>query len=225
MSKSCRTLFVALIAFVLALPGANAVADEAADIEAVERELEAEAMALELYDRARSRAVKAVEASSLAQEHKALTDSTSDAFDSYLRASDEADLASDRASKAWEIARKAEFDASLEINPTPRAGEDVIDARIRAMQEWRAADKTRPHALSLSEESRTLREFASTLFQKYMTASDKALAQSERMRMVIDKMTLKFLVDEITKAVEQGLGDLERELREIHEKAQKELTI
>ena len=38
-------------------------------------------------------------------------------------------------------------------------------------------------------------------------------------------MALKFLADEIAKAVEQGLNDLERELLEIQEVAKRKLTI
>lgn len=63
---------VAALALGLLFPTYQALADDAADMEAVERELEAEATALALYKRARDRAEKAVLASSLWAKYERL---------------------------------------------------------------------------------------------------------------------------------------------------------
>lgn len=74
MGKIYPTLIVALLTFSLVLPAAQVLADDAADVEAVERELEAEAVALELFERAVERANKAVAASSLGKKVARLWD-------------------------------------------------------------------------------------------------------------------------------------------------------
>lgn len=72
MGKVYRALAVAALALGLLFPTHQTLADDAADVEAVERELEAEETALQLYRRAVERASKAVEASSLGQKVKRL---------------------------------------------------------------------------------------------------------------------------------------------------------
>ena len=226
MRKVFRVLAVAALALGLLLPTHQALADDAADLEAVERELEAEATALALYKSARERAQKAVEASSLAEEYKRLSDARNKVWDVYERLSAEAEQVRDKADKAWKLAHKAEDEARRESIGTPtRVGEDAIEASMRAMREWRASDQTRLIATSLSQEYSALISETGELLQKYLVASDKARAQSERMSAMIDSMTVKFLTDEIARAIEQELGDLERELRELEKKARKGVTI
>ena len=226
MGKVYAALVVAALALGLLFPAHQTLADEAADLEAVEQELEAETIALELYKRARERAVKAVQASSLAAKHDRLWEVSREALEAHKRASGETRQAWDRESAAWDMAREAEREAQIQsIGALAEGGEDGIDASLRVMKEWQENDRTRPRAMALSEETKEFREVENRLWREYRSASDAAFVQSERMGMMIDKMTLKFLADEIAKAVEQELGDLERELREIEGKVRRGVTI
>ncbi len=74
MVKANRVLAIAVLAVALVFPVAQSFSDEASDIEAVDRVLEAEDVALELYKRALDRANKAVAASSLGKKAERLWD-------------------------------------------------------------------------------------------------------------------------------------------------------
>ena len=222
MGKIYLTLAVVTLAVTLAFPAVQSLADDAADIEAVERELEAEAMAVELYKRAHNRALKAVGASSLAREHEKLAVQRDEAWNAYKDASSAADEARAKEDDAWNAAHEAERIASWNGYGAKGKG---IDARLKAGKEWRAADKTRPYAMSLSEKAGALAKVAHTLFDAYIVASGKVRAQNERRNLLVNNMTSKFLLDEIARAVERGLDELERELREINKRVKKGLTI
>ena len=230
MGKVRQALAVAALALGF-LTAPQLLADEAADLEAVERELETEAMALELYERARKRAEKAVQASSLGREYKKLSDASSKAMDKYDLALNEASEVQNLANEAWDVARdaerRAESESLLEVikEVEAKASVNIFDARIRIMSEWRENDQTRPLAQALSKEASELREAAAPLYDDYRALSDKRETVHDRMYALIRRMTLKFLTDEIAEAVAQGLDDLERELRELEKKARKGVTI
>ena len=191
MRKASLALAVVTLAFTLTLPAAQSLADDAADVEAVERELEAEAMAIELYERAVERANKAVAASSLGKKVARLWNefwSANDAFEEtrayreYL-GPDKLEVGCFGCSDAEREAKSAERDARLN-----RYHEARRSFRIAEIVEERDAAHLRMNALR-------------------------------------NKMVLKFLADEIAKAAEQKLNDLERELREINKRVKKGLTI
>ena len=72
--KKLLTISLFCTAAALVFPVAQSFSDEASDIEAVDRVLEAEDVALELYKRAQDRANKAVAASSLGKKAERLRD-------------------------------------------------------------------------------------------------------------------------------------------------------
>ena len=193
MGKVYRALAVAALALGLLFPTHQTLADDAADVEAVERELEAEATALELYRRAVERANKAVEASSLGQKVKQL----------------EKKLA---------------------------AIEETL-VNTRAYREWRGPDKfTALCHVCEGPENESIGSYAeyTDRMHRYFDARrsfrvDEVLeeyeAEHSRMNALQSRMVLKFLADEIARAVEQELGNLERELRELEKKARKGVTI
>lgn len=139
----------------------------------------------------------------------------------------------DRASKAVEESSLGQKVKKLEEEIV--AIEEAF-VKTRAYREWRGPDKL--IALCLECESQiegigTYAEYEARM-QRYFEARrsfrvDETLEEYEtersRMNSLRSRMVLKFLADEIAQAVEQGLGDLERELRELEKRARKGVTI
>ena len=254
MSDKVRVLTVSALALSLLLTSAETAADEAsdmgsvererateaeslaADIEAVERELAAEAAAearalaaeakaLALYERAKERAERAVQASSLGQEFKKYTRELEEAWTKYINASNRAKEAWSREREAWDRVHEADRDAVLKDTGKPGV---TFDERMKAYDEWRETDQTRPRAEALTEEAKLLTEEAKSLKQEYqrmLTNPPHQQKLGERMDHLVRKMTAKFLKEEVDKAAEQEFDELERELRDIHGKVQQGLVI
>lgn len=250
MSNKVRVPTVAALALSLLLISVATVADEAsdtetlarehaaetealaADIEAVERELaaeararEAEAKALALHKRARERALRAVQASSLGQKFKKYVSELEEARTKYTNASRRAREAWDREREAWNRAHEADRKAVLKDTGKPGM---TFDERMKAYDEWRETDQTRPRAEALTEEAKLLTEEAKLLHQEYnriIIEFENQTQLTERMDALVRKMTVKFLADEIEKAVEKNFNELEQELRNIQGKVEQGLAI
>ncbi len=107
----------------------------------------------------------------------------------------------------------------------------------RAYREWRGPDKfTALCHVCEGPENESIGSYAeyTDRMHRYFDARrsfrvDEVLeeyeAEHSRMNALQSRMVLKFLADEIARAVEQELGNLERELRELEKKARKGVTI
>ncbi len=159
-------------------------ADEAADIAAVEREITAEDEATEIVKKARERARKAVLASSIGQH--------AEQHRLAVKAANEAF----RNSTAY---RQYLGDEQMgEFRCVNCSSEDYLE-KSHAHNEERFARVRR------FEEAR--KEF------RLEELDDESVVLHNRMRRLIDKMTDRFIEDEIDKAIEQDLKALEQELR------------
>ena len=127
--------------------------------------------------------------------------------------------------KAWDKAHEADRDAVLRDTGKPGV---TFEARMKAYDEWREIDQTRPRAEALTKEAKLLTEEARSLNEEYQRILKKSPHQEElraRMDNLVRKMIAKFLADEIKQVVEQEFDELEQELRDIHGKVQQGLSI
>ena len=106
----------------------------------------------------------------------------------------------------------------------------------QAYREWRGPDKFVALCLECESQIEGIGTYAehTERMNRYFDARrsfrvDEVLEEYDtarsRMNALRNRMVLKFLADEIARAVEQGLDGLERELRQLEKKAQKGLTI
>ena len=208
MVKANRVLAIAVLAVALVFPVAQSFSDEASDIEAVDRVLEAEDVALELYKRALDRANKAVAASSLGKKAERLWDEFLAAMEAFEKT---------RAYREFlgldkRPAGKPFFKLDLHHSHIEESREELRARRERYHEELRQHYYGDPVA-------RYKRYYETRRSFRIEEISEERDAADLRMNALRKKMVLKFLVDEINKAVEQAFYGLERELRDIHERA------
>ena len=179
-----RNLIAATAVLVVAFWSPGIAADDAADIAAVEQEIAAEDEAAAFVKRARKRAEKAVRASSIGQ---------------YAEQHRLATIAANEALKTSTAYRQYLGEEQLGEFRCVNCSSDVYLEKSHAHNEERFARMRRYE--DVRKELR-LDELA-----------DESAILHNRIRRLIDKMTDRFIEDEINKAIEQDLRALERELR------------
>ena len=206
MVKANRVLAIAVLALALVFPVAQSFSDEASDIEAVDRELEAEDMAFELYKRALDRANKAVAASSLGKKAERLWDEFSAATEAFEKT---------RAYREYLGSDKLPVYSFSTYFPTYRRLDEESNEEYW-QRLYGSAGRERYHEEKDARHERYVETRRSFRIKEIVEERDTA---DFRMNALRKKMVLKFLMDEINKAVEQALYGLERELRDIHARA------
>lgn len=176
------------IIFFMALPVALS-AGEIDDIQAVEREIAAENEAMEIVKRARERAIKAVQASSLGVEYAGLKNALQ-AARAEFESSDAYTLYKSEETKKW-------------LDPLSCLEDRCSDEE--QAQRWAEVDRRIDAYFAAQEQFE--RETEEIRFAK-----ERIYDQLDRL---VDLMTDVFIEDEVDKAIELDLRELERSLRRI----------
>ena len=181
-----------------------ALADPAADIDAVEQEIAAEDEAAAIYKRARERAVAAVAASSAGQDV------------ANLQAALEAADAAFKKSEAYQQYLGDDKLGDLPEYPWRVECPDCsFDERTKKLKDAQDAHSAAVQAQLDEYEARRLHYDAAREAAGLDQMKDAIFAAQQRVLRLRKKMTDRFIEDEIIKAVEEDMKPLERELRKI----------
>lgn len=190
------------------------LAEEAADIEAIERELQAENRAIEIVKRARERAERAVMASSIGKEVERLQAEVKNVY---------AILENTEAHRQYLGSDK--MDLTLD-EQCPHERRVIVECDDCSAKEWSKKQRADDHARWERRSACVDAHFAEheARYQRFLDKReelrideivDERDAAYSRMRQLIEKMTDRFIEDEINNAIEQDMNALERELRKM----------